>query len=106
HPDRLLHPLRRVGPKGAGRFERIDWDAALDTVADAFTPQAPQPGPAPGGPWVWCSATASTGCATRWATRATPPRSASRCPTPAGPPALGPSAAWTCARSTTPPTWL
>src|SRR4030095_3967946 len=45
HPDRLLHPLRRVGPKGAGRFERIDWDDALDTVADAFTRQAQQLGP-------------------------------------------------------------
>jgi anaerobic selenocysteine-containing dehydrogenase len=34
--DRLLHPLRRVGPKGSGRFERISWDAALDLVADRF----------------------------------------------------------------------
>ena len=40
HPDRLLHPLRRVGPKGSGQFERIGWDEALDTVADAFTRQA------------------------------------------------------------------
>src|SRR6266851_1364016 len=39
HPDRLLHPLRRVGPKGAGRFERIAWDDALDLVAEAFTRQ-------------------------------------------------------------------
>src|SRR5438477_884238 len=45
HPDRLLHPLRRVGPKGSGRFERIGWDAALDTVAEAFTRQAQALGP-------------------------------------------------------------
>src|SRR5262245_17581311 len=31
--DRLLHPLRRVGPKGAGAFERITWDEALDLLA-------------------------------------------------------------------------
>ncbi|WP_420452030.1 molybdopterin-containing oxidoreductase family protein [Ilumatobacter sp.] len=32
-PDRLLHPMRRVGPKGSGRFERITWDDALDEIA-------------------------------------------------------------------------
>lgn len=31
--QRILHPLRRVGPKGEGRFERISWDEALDEVA-------------------------------------------------------------------------
>jgi anaerobic selenocysteine-containing dehydrogenase len=33
HPDRLLHPLRRIGRKGEGRFERIGWDEAISTVA-------------------------------------------------------------------------
>jgi len=36
HPDRVLHPLQRVGAKGAGEFRRISWDAALDLVAENF----------------------------------------------------------------------
>lgn len=33
HPERLLQPLRRVGPKGSGRFEPVGWEAALDDIA-------------------------------------------------------------------------
>ena len=36
HAERLLHPLRRKGGKGAGEFERISWDDALDLVAENF----------------------------------------------------------------------
>ncbi len=33
HRERLRHPLRRVGPKGEGGFERISWEEAIETVA-------------------------------------------------------------------------
>src|SRR5690349_7464443 len=33
HPDRLLHPLRRIGSKGSRQFERVSWDAALTDIA-------------------------------------------------------------------------
>ena len=40
HPDRLLHPMRRVGRKGEGRFERIGWEEAISTIAARLQPIA------------------------------------------------------------------
>src|SRR5450631_46020 len=45
HPERLLYPQRRVGPKGAGQFERIGWDEALDTIAARLRAVAGEFGP-------------------------------------------------------------
>ena len=36
HPDRLLNPLKRVGDKGSIDFRKIDWEEALDIVAEKF----------------------------------------------------------------------
>jgi len=33
HPERILYPLKRVGTKGSGQFERVSWDAALTDIA-------------------------------------------------------------------------
>ena len=33
HPERVLRPLKRVGPKGSGRFEPISWEAAIAEIA-------------------------------------------------------------------------
>lgn len=44
-PDRILHPLRRVGRKGEGRFVRISWDEALDQVASRLREVAAAHGP-------------------------------------------------------------
>src|SRR5438876_8144427 len=44
-PDRLLYPQKRIGAKGEGRFERISWDEALDTIADRLKAISSEFGP-------------------------------------------------------------
>ncbi len=44
-PDRVLHPLRRVGPKGSGEFAEITWDEALDEIAGRFKATIAEHGP-------------------------------------------------------------
>ncbi|MCC6948422.1 MAG: molybdopterin-dependent oxidoreductase [Bradyrhizobiaceae bacterium] len=34
HPDRLKHPMRRIGPRGSGQWQRISWDDALDEISE------------------------------------------------------------------------
>jgi len=45
HPDRLLYPMRRTGPKGSGQFERISWDEALDEITSRWKAIIAEHGP-------------------------------------------------------------
>ncbi len=45
HPDRLLYPMRRVGAKGEGRFERTTWDEALKEITARLLQISAEDGP-------------------------------------------------------------
>jgi anaerobic selenocysteine-containing dehydrogenase len=45
HPERLLRPLRRAGPKGSGAFEPVAWDEALDDIASRLKGIVAESGP-------------------------------------------------------------
>ncbi|CAA7613010.1 molybdopterin oxidoreductase family protein [Magnetospirillum sp. SS-4] len=45
NPDRILHPLRRIGAKGEGRFAPISWDEALDEIATRLAEAGARLGP-------------------------------------------------------------
>jgi DMSO reductase family type II enzyme molybdopterin subunit len=44
-PDRVLHPLKRVGPRGSAQFERVSWDEALSDIADGLLDAIEDQGP-------------------------------------------------------------
>jgi DMSO reductase family type II enzyme molybdopterin subunit len=44
-PDRILYPIRRVGERGEGKWQRISWDEALEEVADAIIDAHLEEGP-------------------------------------------------------------
>jgi anaerobic selenocysteine-containing dehydrogenase len=44
HPDRVLYPLKRVGPKGEARFARVTWDEALADIASRWRTIADESG--------------------------------------------------------------
>ena len=53
-PSRVMTPLRRLGTKGAGRFERLSWEAAVDEIADRWEAIAAREGAAAILPYSYC----------------------------------------------------
>jgi len=45
HPDRVTHPMKRSGPRGAGTWERISWDEAYGTIAEKLQKLIAERGP-------------------------------------------------------------
>ena len=54
HPDRLKYPMKRVGERGEGKWERISWDEALDTITDKLKTIRDEYGPQS---LMWCVST-------------------------------------------------
>ena len=54
HPDRLKYPLKRVGKRGEGQWERVSWDEAMDDIANKFKDISGKYGPASIS-WMTCS---------------------------------------------------
>lgn len=44
-PTRILHPMKRTGPRGGGRWARVSWDRALEEIADRLLDTVEQHGP-------------------------------------------------------------
>ncbi len=45
HPDRIIHPMKKTGGKLSGKWERITWEEALDTIATKFQAVIDEYGP-------------------------------------------------------------
>jgi anaerobic selenocysteine-containing dehydrogenase len=45
HPGRLQYPMRRIGPRGSGKWQRITWDEALDEIAERLNAIKSEYGP-------------------------------------------------------------
>jgi len=45
HPERILHPMKRVGPKGSGQYEAISWEQAIDEISQRLKQTAQESEP-------------------------------------------------------------
>ena len=45
HPDRVIYPLRRVGERGGGKWEKVSWNTALEEIAEKLTALKDKYGP-------------------------------------------------------------
>jgi anaerobic selenocysteine-containing dehydrogenase len=45
NPDRLQYPMKRIGKKGSGQFERISWDEAMDMLSGRLKQAIDKDGP-------------------------------------------------------------